>query len=191
MQINKICLTIFLWGTIPLLSKAQLPQTKIVNATLLTVESGMLTVPAKGKYDKLRDSLDKNLKKTPTDTTSLFYRALIYYSYNQLLAEPYQRTKGTLENLTIAKDMIEKAITLKMTDFRAKVLRAQIYSELCYRFTGDESWNTNSAQATARAKLFEAYKNKGNLFYDELAEIDKRNAYDYQKKRITYTYRRL
>ncbi|RYE50582.1 MAG: hypothetical protein EOP48_19515 [Sphingobacteriales bacterium] len=78
--------------------------------------------------------------KNKNDTISLFNRSLIYYAYNQMLAQPYQRTKGTLENLTKAKDQIEKAIENGMKDFRAKQLRAQIYCELCYRFTGDESW---------------------------------------------------
>ena len=167
---------------------SQLPQTKVVNGTVMTVEPGMLAVPGKEKYKSIIDSLDKNLKQSPNDTTSLFYRALLYNTYNQMQAAPYQLTKGTLEHLTIAKDMIEKALANQMKDFRAKLLRAQIYSELSFRFTGDESWMFNSAQILARKKLFNTYKEKTNEYYTELGKIDPKNEYDYTRKKISYNY---
>ncbi|RZK26066.1 MAG: hypothetical protein EOO43_03845 [Flavobacterium sp.] len=171
------------------ISFSQLPLTKIdVNGDLRTIESGMLIVPPKNKYDKLIDSLDKNLKRNPSDTTSLFYSALLYYSYNQMIAEPAQRTKGTLESLTTAKDMIEKAIQIKMTDFRAHLLRAQIYRELCYRFSGDESWMFKAGEIAMRRKLFENYKDKNNKYYTHLIKIDGSKEYLYNKKRITSDY---
>ncbi|MDQ0965406.1 hypothetical protein QFZ20_000809 [Flavobacterium sp. W4I14] len=170
-------------------SWGQLPQTRSVNGLLVTVEDNLLNVPPKGKYAKVADSLDKNLIRNPDDTTSLFYRALIYYTHNQMLAEPYQRTKGTLENLTKAKEQIEKAIKIGMKDFRAKQLRAQIYSELCYRFTGDESWMFNNAQMISRKELFDNYKVLANRYIDELAMQDKNNAYQYTKRKVSYIYK--
>jgi Tfp pilus assembly protein PilF len=182
--------TLFAFFTIVCVNaQAQLPQTKIDNnGELRTVESGMLVVPPQSKYNKLIDSLDKNLKLNPADTISLFYRALIYYSYNQMLAQPAQRTKGTLEELTLAKDMIEKAINLKMKDFRATLLRAQIYNELCYRFSGDESWMFNTVEVAKRRKQFESYKEKTNHSYEEIIKADKNKEYLYKNKMITYSY---
>lgn len=170
-------------------SWGQLPQTKSVNGLLITVESNLLNVPPKDKYIKVADSLDKSLARNSNDTTNLFNRALIYYLYNQMLTEPYQRTKGTLENLTKAKEQIEKAIKTGMKDFRAQQLRAQIYSELCYRFTGDESWMFNKAQMISRKALFEKYKVMANRYFDELAEQDKNNAYAHIKRKISFTYK--
>jgi len=167
---------------------SQLPQTKILFGTISTIEPGLLEIPSKDKYKKVIDSLDKNLKATPKDTTSLFYRSLLYYTYNQMLAAPYQRTKGTLENLTIAKDMIEKAINNNMKDFRAKILRAQIYSQLCYRFTGDESWMFNNDQIISRRKQFNGFREKANQYYEELAKLDPQNAHEYSKMKLTRNY---
>jgi hypothetical protein len=170
-------------------SHGQLPMTKTVSGQLSTVESGMLQVPPKDKYTKVADSLDKNLQKNKNDTLSLFNRSLIYYAYNQMLAQPYQRTKGTLENLTNAKDLIERAIEDGMKDFRAKQLRAQIYGELCYRFTGDESWMFSKAQMASRKQIFNGYKEKANRYLDELSELDKPNAYAYSKRKVSYVYK--
>lgn len=180
----------FIVGLFSFLSSwGQLPQTRTVNGLLVTVEDNLLNVPPKGKYAKVVDSLDKNLISNPDDTTSLFYRALIYYTHNQMLAEPYQHTKGTLENLTKAKTQIEKAIKTGMQDFRARQLRAQIYSELCYRFTNDESWMFSKVQMTSRKALFDNYKVLANRYIDELAMQDKNNAYQYTKRKISFTYK--
>jgi hypothetical protein len=140
------------------------------------------------KYASLSDSLDRNLKANPKDTTSLFFRALLYLKSNDALAKPYQRTKGTLENLTIAKNMTENAVSLKMQSFNLKVLRAQIYYQLVYRFTGDESWMFNSKQKAERKALFNNYKEFANKYYDELAQLDNSNAYDYQRLKIKDNY---
>jgi hypothetical protein len=167
---------------------AQLPALRIVDGALRTVESGMLLVPPKDKYKKIIDSLDKNIKKSPNDTTSLFYRALLYYSYNQKIAEPAQSTKGTLEKLTIAKDMIEKAIAEKMNDKNAKILRAQIYAELCYRFSGDEKWMFDASEIVRRRKLFENYKAITNRYYTNLILFYPDSEPIYAKKKIEYIY---
>ncbi|MFD2580856.1 hypothetical protein ACFSR6_00030 [Pedobacter vanadiisoli] len=169
-------------------SWGQLPQTKAVNDLLVTVENNLLNVPSKGKYAKVADSLNKNLIRNPDYTTSLFYRALIHYTHNQMLAEPYQHTKGTLENLTKAKTQIEKAIKMGMRDFRALQLRAQIYVELCYHFTNDESWMFIKIQMTSRKALFDNYKVLVNRYIDEMAMQDKNNAYQYTKRKISFTY---
>ncbi|WP_412467473.1 hypothetical protein [Pedobacter sp. KLB.chiD] len=173
---------------LPFFASAQLPATRVINFTLRTVEDGLILAPPKGKYNPVTDSLDKVLKKSPKDTTALLYRSLLYYSYNQMLAAPAQRTKGTLENLTIAKDMIELAIKEKILDSRAKLLRAQIYSELCFRFSGDESWMFSATQIASRKKLFNTYKLAANKYYDELAMADKNHAYEYSKKKVGYNY---
>jgi Flp pilus assembly protein TadD len=189
MKITKILITLTFIFFLAMNSRGQLPMTKTVSGQLSTVESGMLQVPPKDRYTRVADSLDKNLLKNKNDTLSLFNRSLIYYLYNQMLAQPYQRTKGTLENLTKAKDLIEKAIENGMKDFRAKQLRAQIYCELCYRFTGDESWMFNKTQSDYRKQIFNGYKEKANRYLDELSELDKPNAYAYSKKKVSYVYK--
>ncbi|WP_316848918.1 hypothetical protein [Pedobacter agri] len=172
----------------PYLSYAQLPSLRIIEGTIRTLEFGMLLVPPKDKYKRIIDSLEQNLKKSPNDTTSLFYRSLLYYSYNQKMAEPAQGTKGTLENLTIAKNMIEKAISEKMTNKNAKILRAQIYAELCYRFLGDEKWMFSPAVIQSRRKLFETYKAKANDSYDELIKSNINESYVLEKKKVKEGY---
>jgi hypothetical protein len=161
-------------------------RTKVVSG-LISIDDGAM-IPSEKKYTSLIDSLDKNLKVSPNDTTSLFLRALLYLSFNDLKAKPYQGAKGALENLTTAKNMAEKALNLKMQNFNLKVLRAQVYKELTYRFTGDESWKYNSKQIADRKHLFNTYKELANKYYDELAEADKSNAYDYQKLKVKANY---
>ena len=85
-------------------------------------------------------------------------------------------------------NMVEKAINLKMSDFKLKVLRAQIYKELCYQYAGDESWKFNAKQIAERKAQFNAYKSLANKYYDEVALLDPNNAYDYQKLRVTTNY---
>lgn len=164
---------------------AQLP-TRIISGKLL-INDGSLT-PRQDKYGKLADSLDKNLKANPKDTTSLFYRALLLDRFNEQLAKPSPGEKGALENLQRAKDLVEQAIAHHMVDFRLKVLRAQIYKNLCYRFGGDQSWQFNSKQILERRDLFNSYRQLANKHYDELADTDKENAYDYQKLKETSEY---
>jgi hypothetical protein len=69
-----------------------------------------------------------------------------------------------------------------------KVLRAQMYKELTYRFTGDEAWKYNSKQIADRKSLFNSYKELANKYYDELAQLDKSNAYDYGKLKVSSSY---
>lgn len=69
-----------------------------------------------------------------------------------------------------------------------KILRAEIYRELCYRFTGDESWQLNGKQITSRRNRFNGYKDLANKYYDELAQLDNRNAYAYLQLKINYKY---
>jgi hypothetical protein len=159
-----------------------------VASGLIYINDGSFGKPNGKKYAILTDSLDKNLKTHLNDTTSLYYRALLYLTFNDLKAKPFQGEKGALENLTIAKKMAEKAVTLEMKNFDLKILRAQVYKELTYRFTGDESWKYNSKQIADRKALFNTYKNLANKYYDELAVIDKENAYDYQKLKVTDNY---
>ncbi len=167
---------------------AQLPQFKVVFGRILIDDGTMNPHTNEEEYRTVTDSLDKNLKIKPNDTTSLFYRSLFYLSFNSAIAKPYQNTKGALENLTIAKNLAEKAIALNMKSFNLKVLRVQIYNELSYRFTGDESWQFNAKQIESRRKLFNTYKELTNKYYDELAVLDKNNAYDYQKLKFKGNY---
>ncbi|GAC1310327.1 MAG: hypothetical protein NVSMB24_27350 [Mucilaginibacter sp.] len=144
--------------------------------------------PDPRKYVSLVDSLDKNIKTNDKDTTSLFFRALLYLGFNDIKAKPYQGEKGALENLVIAKDLAEKAIDLKMKNFKLQVLRAQIYKELCYRYSGDESWKYNIKHIAGRRKQFNIYKELANKYYSELVVLDTANAYDYEKLKVKYNY---
>jgi len=184
-KLSLVFILTFLSGVLPRLSYAQVP-VKIESGMIRINDGSFKTDPQ--KYALVADSLDKVLKINGKDTTALFSRAMIYLSFNDLLAKPFQGTKGALENLVIAKDLAEKAITLKMQNFNLKVLRAQIYSELTYRFTGDESWKYNAKQIVERKSQFNAYKERANTYYSELMEIDKPNAYDYEKLKVTTKY---
>lgn len=167
-------------------ASAQLP-VKIVFGQIFK-DDGTFGAFSVKKYAALTDSLDKNLTLNPKDTTSLFYRAVIHLFSNDVLAKPYQRQKGALENLVLAGNMAESAVSLNMKDFRLKVLRAQIYKNIAYRYTGDESWMFNSKQIAARSKEFNSYKEKANKYYDELAEIDADHAYDYRQLKVASEY---
>jgi hypothetical protein len=164
---------------------AQLPN-KVVFG-MISINDGSFK-PDEKKYSVLTDSLEKILKTRPNDTTCLFYRALLYLSFNSLLAKPYQGERGVLENLITAKSLTEKAVSLNMTNFNLKILRAQIYKEMTYRFTGDESWKYNSKQINIRKAQFNNFKELANKYYDELAKLDSNNAYDYQKLKVTEKY---
>jgi len=158
------------------------------------VESGMIYIndgsfkPDPKKYRVLADSLDKKLKINNKDTISLFFRSLLYLSFNDLKAKPFQGEKGALKNLIIAKELAEKAISLKMQNFNLKVLRAQIYKELAYRFTADEAWKYSNKQIAERKSQFNTYKELANKYYSELADLDKPNTTDYEKLKVKYNY---
>lgn len=165
---------------------AQLP-IKIVNGKV-TRDDGTFGKFQIQKYTPLIDSLNKNLKLNPKDTTSLFIRSTLYLFSNDVQSKPNQREKGALENLILAKDMVENAVTYGMQDLRLKILRAQIYRELVYRFTGDESWMFDSKQTTVRRKQFNSYKELANKYYQELALSDSNRAYDYNRLKVNDIY---
>lgn len=167
-------------------SFAQLPVQ--VRSGLIYINDGTIGNPKPNKYAALTDSLDKNLKHHPNDTTSLFFRAVLYLSLNRVIVNPYLGNKTAFNNLVTAKNMVEKAITLNMQNFYLKVLRAEIYRELTFRLGGDESWKFSSNQITQRRTQFNSYKELANKYYDELADVDKGNAYDYQKLKVTAKY---
>lgn len=167
-------------------SFAQLPVQ--VRSGLIDINDGTIGKPNANKYSALTDSLDKNLKTHPNDTSSLFFRAVLYLSFNKVMVNPDLGNKIAFNNLIIAKNMAEKAITLKMQNFYLKVLRAEIYRELSFRLGGDESWKFNSKQIADRRKQFNQYKELANKYYDELAVLDNGNAYDYQKLKVTNKY---
>ncbi|WP_252789216.1 hypothetical protein [Mucilaginibacter flavidus] len=162
------------------------PPTRIIAGKVLINDGTMKFTAA--KFRPIVDSLDKVLKVHPTDTISLFYRALFYSLSNNLMARPYQKENSALDNLIIGKSQIEKAISLGMSDFKTRVLRAQIYGDIAYRYTGDESWMFNKKQIADRKTQYNSFKELANKYYDELAVLDKGNAYDYQKLRITANY---
>ena len=161
------------------------------NAQLnIAVENGVIYIktatfgpPDPKKFITLTDSLDKNLKAHPDDTTSLFERALLLEQFNNQLAKATSYTKDPIENLTAAKDMTEHAVEL-MKDIRLKILRAQVYKDLVYRFSVNESWKFTNKQISERKIKYNAYKVLANKYYDELALLDNNNAYDYQKLKV-------
>jgi hypothetical protein len=162
------------------------PPIKIVNGRVSMDDRTYGFMPI--KYKATIDSLDRLLKAHPNDTTGLFYRALFYSLSNNLMARPYQRENGALENLIKGKNLLEKAMSLGMSSLRIRVLRAQIYSDITYRFTGDESWMFNQKQITDRKAQYNKFRGLTNKLYDQLAQEDKNNAWVYQKLRVTGDY---
>jgi hypothetical protein len=169
----------------PLILHAQIPVKIAVG--LIYINDGSFR-PDPKKYAVIADSLDRKLKIGEKDTTAMFYRALLYLSFNDLKAKPSPLDKVALDNLVLGKNLAERAIVLKMVNIKLKVLRAQVYKELTYRFTGDESWKYNSKQIADRKSQFNNYKGLANKYYDELAKLDKPNAYDYEKLKVKYNY---
>jgi hypothetical protein len=167
-------------------SLAQLPIQ--IRSGLIYINDGTLGRPQISKYAALTDSLDKNLKLHPNDTTSLFLRAILYLRLNRVTVNPDLGNKIALENLVTGKNMAEKAIKLQMQNFMLKVLRAELYKELTNRFIGEESWKYNNQQISERKRQFKNYKELANKYYDELSLLDKSNAYDYQKLKVATNY---
>lgn len=167
-------------------AKAQLP-VKIVNGQIAK-DDGTWGAFQPKKHAVLIDSLDKNLKRNPKDTTSLFYRAAIHLFSNDVLAKPYQREKGALENLVSAANMVEYAVVLKMQDFRLQILRAQIYKGLTYRYTADAAWMFNETQIAQRRKQFTLYKDLANKYYQELMISDPDHSYEYNQLKVATEY---
>ncbi|WP_429378353.1 hypothetical protein [Mucilaginibacter sp. UYCu711] len=144
--------------------------------------------PDPKKYIALADSLNKKLKLNDQDTTSAYYRALLYLNFNDLKSVPFPGDKTAFTNLVVAKVLADRAISLKMKNINLKIVRAQICKELAYRYSGDESWKYNTKQIADRRAQFNSYKELANKYYTELAELDKPNAYDYDKLRVNYNY---
>jgi len=165
-------------------SFAQLP-TKVVAGQIII---GNTIKPDETKYTAFREALKKKLELNPRDTTSLFFTALLLEQFNNQLAKPTPGDKTAFENLLSAKEITEQLFNLKMQDFRAKILRAQIYKDLTYRYVGDESWKFNNQQIANRRSSFNDYKKLANEYYDELINLDRPNAYDYEKLKVTGNY---
>lgn len=161
-------------------------QTKIVAGQLM-INDGALT-PRLQKYGPLADSLDKVLVKKADDSTSLFNRALLLDLFNNVFAKPAAIDKSAFVNLERARSLVERAIGLKMTDFRLKVLRAQVYRDLTYRYSGDATYMYNSQQIADRRAQFSSYQSLANKCYDELAAFDPKNANDFQKLKVKLNY---
>lgn len=137
--------------------------------------------PTEKKYALFTDSLDKKLKSNPNDTTSLFYRALLYLQFNNFQVKPDLGSNVATERLLTARKMADKADSLHMKNFNLKVLKAQICKELTNRYAPLEVWRFDAAQLAARKKSFDYYKGLANREYAELEALDKSNAYAYQR----------
>lgn len=173
--------------TIP--SVAQLPAIKVQNGQIRIDDGRNLFTPDKKQFSKIIDSLNNNLRSNPNDTTSLFFSALFLLTYNNMSAEPYQRTKGTLENLNKAKNMVEKAVALNMNNPALKIARANIYGEITYRYTGDESWQFKTkTEIATRHKDYNFYKELANKYFDELVQLHPNDSYTYQKLKVKGDY---
>jgi hypothetical protein len=171
---------LMLFGTFP--SMAQL-NVVIENGSIYIKEKSLGRLDEQ-KYNAISDSLEKMLKLNPKDTTRLFKRALVLEQLNNQLAKATSSSKDPISNLITAKELAEHAISFNMTDFKLKVLRAQIYKDLAYRYSVSDSWKLNDKQIAERKVKFNNYKNLANKCYDELAALDNGNAYDYQKLKL-------
>lgn len=151
----------------------------------IKVISGQVTLndyaPTATKYKPAADSLDRKLRLNPNDTTALFYRAVLFLSFNSIKAQPDLTSTEPTDKLLTAKGMADRADSLNMKNFNLKILRAQICKELTYRYAPADTWRFNAAQLAARKRKYDYYKNLTNRYYDELAQLDKSNAYDYQR----------
>jgi hypothetical protein len=162
-------------------AKAQL-HVKVV-AGMISLDDGTYS-PNQKQYASFIDSLDLNLKAHPNDTTSLFYRALLYLQYNSFIINPDLSTNQATNKLLLARKMVDRADSLKMQSFYLKVLRAQLCRELTTRYAPIEIWQFNNKQMADRKKKYDYFKSLANRYYDELAILDKRNTYDYQKLKL-------
>jgi len=151
---------------------------------IIYIENGGVGRPDPRKYGGVIDSLEKNIKTHPNDTTSLFERALLFEQLNNQLAKPSTYSKDPIEFLTIAKNIVEHAVTLQMKDIRLKILHAQIFRDLVYQFSVSESWKFTSKQISDRQEKYLRYKAAANSCYEELSVLDKRNAYDYLRLKV-------
>ncbi|WDF77113.1 hypothetical protein PQ469_24825 [Mucilaginibacter sp. KACC 22773] len=155
------------------------PPVKVVSGIIFVGNSSLER--NESKYAPFIDSLDRKLKANKNDTTSLFYRALFYVQYNSFVLNPDLETNQAINRLLLARKMVDRADSLKMQSVSLKVLRAQICNELVSRYAPIETWRFNDKQLAERKKKHDYYKELANQYYDELAQLDPDNAYDYQK----------
>jgi hypothetical protein len=158
------------------------PRVKIVSG-MLVFDDGT-SAPNEKKYAAFTDSLDRNLKSKPNDTTSLFYRSFLYLKFNSMVAKPDQSTSQPSNNLEHALDLADLADSLNMQDLKLKVLKAQLCKELTFRHAPMDAWRYNAKQITERKKKYEYYKALANKYYDRLTVLDSRDAYDFQRLKI-------
>jgi hypothetical protein len=151
---------------------------------LIYINDGTFGHPDIKKYSTLTDSLDKNLKLHPNDTTSLFYRAMLYLRYNSIAANPDLSTDQATNKLLLARKIVDRADSLKMQNFNLKVLRAQLCKELTSRYAPMDAWRYNDKQIADRKKKYDYFKGLANKYYDQLVSLDSGNAYDYQKLKV-------
>lgn len=180
----SVTFTFLLFFTINHLT-AQLPVT-IVNGQL-RLNDGFPRADPK-KYISYTDSLELKLKANPSDTTSLFYRAFLYSTFNSIIFQPYPGDSRIMQDLLRAKNMAEKAEYLGMTDFRLKILLAEICSEICYQYSDDQSWKFSSKQIIERRGSFDAFKSLTNKYYDDVIKADQDNGYNYEKLKVKRNY---
>ena len=177
-----LVLLLMLVGTLPSFAQFNV----VIENGSIYIKDRSFGPPDAKKYSPIADSLEKILKIQPKDTTSLFERSLILEQLNNQLAKATSYTKDPIINLTIAKDLAEQAAALKMKDFRLKVLRAQVYKDLAYRYSVSETWKFTGKQIAERKIRYNTYKDLSNKIYDELAVLDTVNAYDYQRSKLKY-----
>ncbi|AYL95296.1 hypothetical protein [Mucilaginibacter celer] len=183
---NKHLITVLLLVFLMNNLKAQLPI--IIANGQLRLNDGNFLKPDPKRYIAFTDSLEFKLKSSPSDTAALFHRALLYSVFNSILFHPYPGESAVMQDLLRAKSLAEKAISLKMQDFKLKVLLAQICSELCYQYSDDQSWKFNDKQITERRKQFGAFKKLTNEYYDDAISTDPDNAFEYQKLKVKRDY---
>ncbi|MGF7079735.1 hypothetical protein [Mucilaginibacter sp. UYCu711] len=181
-KLNKFiaCVIALMFLAISLL-RAQ-PRVMVYNGKI-SLKSGTLA-PVEKDFAGSADSLDKNLKIHPNDTTSLFFRALIYLQFNSFVMNPDPGSSQATNKLLLAKSMADRADSLNMKNFYLKVLQAQLCSELVTRNAPIETWRFNEKQMAERRKKHDYYKELANHYYDIAALIDKNNAYAYHRLKI-------
>ncbi|TKC07989.1 hypothetical protein FA048_12555 [Pedobacter polaris] len=173
---------VILLSIITLTAKAQVHLIK--QSSIVKLDDGRLYYTAKS-YIKQIDSLDKVLVKSPNDTTALMLRSFFYLKAGDLLANPYAADKIFIDRLLTGKRMIEKALSLKLIDLKAKIIAAELCNQLSYRYGGynsDLSWKYDSKTLAKYAAFQKRYKEEAIEFYKELAVLDKNSAWEYQKK---------
>ncbi|GGA95686.1 hypothetical protein [Mucilaginibacter rubeus] len=159
--------------------KAQLPI--IIANGQLRLNDGSFLKPDSKRYIAYTDSLEFKLKSNLSDTTALFHRAFLYSVFNSILFYPYPGESHVMQDLLKAKNLADKALSLKMRDFKIKVLLAQICSELCYQYSNDQNWKFTVKQIIERRNQFGIFKKLTNEYYTDAISADPANAYEYER----------